>query len=408
MDKQNNIFFSICENSGTLYSIPHDSVIMYKRPLAVSISKINELFVDSENPGRFFFSGDQIAHTFNVRAPIGLAKSSESSYIYVYAIDVQSNDLKSAGIILWALSYAQSMALSDLRREYTILAEVEPILAMNDIMQSPTLSLFDRASSARGPAVRPMPTQILGATPVERLTSLEPTQRLLIAILSISNHVFVNSQTQITKYFRAAQRQRKHNTENAELTRLRSKVGASPRLMQNVLRTAALSPSNWNTSPPTKRWCTRRGNAEPATVSTRRRPTPSTSQDTTTFDNLNEDIVSCIIAQTIRSIMASPVTQQQDYHNLRTVSRQFNLIATTCAETHLRTGIQVVSDFIYIGINQFNDNILTIQRYPWLNFGCSALALISLKNESNKVNAFFKQKQSALVCSRTVLARSGS
>ena len=413
-------FYMICETSGVLYAIPSTSVQFFEQPPTVPLSKIDRLFVDTGNTGRVFFTGDQLAHVFDVRIPIALAKTTCGKHMYAYAINVVNAPFfggSGGGKILWTLSFAQSMALVDLKRDHMGLLNLEPILAEQDILPGPTISLFDGAKKAH-PAMRPNANQVLGAMPVRNLASLSSIERLLITILSTGGYVAADSKTSITSYFKSAQRQRHcKRQENVELTRIRSSVGVSPKLMSNVLRTAALSPSNWNCvdgsteTPPLKRYCIRRVDSsnhviEPITTTTITTAMPSSSAS---FGDLEDDVISLIVGHVVASILCDPsaTTSQTAFKNVCSVSRQLRRVSIELTTREVRDGCKLLRDFVTDGTNTFLDNILCLQQHSWATLACSPLVLLSLPTMVSHTE-FFKRKARQKVSERIVRARSGS
>jgi len=409
---QNNIqnFYMICETSGALYSIPSTSVTFFERPPIVPLSKIDRLFVDTGNTGRAFFTGDQLAHVFEVRVPIALLHTTCGKYVYAYSFNVVDAPLfggSGGGNILWTLSFAQSMALCDLKRAQVGLMDLVPILAEQDILPGPTISLFDGARKAHH-AMRPNAMQVRGATHVDSLASLSSIERLLVTILSTGSFVASDSRVGITKYFKTAQRQRHcKRQENVELTRIRSRVGVSPRLMGNVLRAAALSPSNWNGESSTKQWCIRRIDSlehviEPiATIATARRSTAA-------FGDLQDDVLSIIVGNVVASLLADPSVEssQTTFKRLSGVSKQFKRLAVERTTSRIHDGRKLLSDFVSTGKNPFVDNVLQVQQHSWSVYGCSPLFLLSLPTTVSHVQ-FFQGKARQSVSPRIVCARAG-
>ena len=416
---ENNIqnFYMICETSGALYSIPSTSVTFFEQPPIVTLSKIDRLFVDTGNTGRAFFTGDQLAHVFEVRVPIALLHTTSGKYVYAYSFNVVDAPLfggSGGGNILWTLSFAQSMALCDLKRAQVGLMDLVPILAEQDILPGPTISLFDGARKAHH-AMRPNAMQVLGATHVDSLAYLSSIERLLVTILSTGSFVASDSRVGITKYFKTAQRQRHcKRQENVELTRIRSRVGVSPRLMGNVLRAAALSPSNWNgeeqQSSSTKQWCIRRIDSlehviEPvATIATARRSTAAAAA----FGDLQDDVLSIIVGNVVASILADPSVEssQTTFKRLSGVSKQFKRLSIECITSRIHDGRKLLSDFVSTGKNPFVDNVLKVQQHSWSVYGCSPLFLLSLPTTVSHVQ-FFKGKALQSVSPRIVCARAG-
>ncbi|MDA9603552.1 hypothetical protein N9S30_00190 [bacterium] len=418
-NKPHSNFYMICETSGALYAIPSTSVKFFDQPPTVTLSKIDRLFVDTGNTGRVFFTGDQLAHVFDVRIPIALAKTTCGKHMYAYAINVVDAPFfggSGGGKILWTLSFAQSMALVDLKRDHVGLIDLKPILAEQDILPGPTIALFDGARKAH-PAMRPNASQVLGAMPLRNLASLSSMERLLITILSTGGYVAADSKTSITSYFKSAQRQRHcKRQENVELTRIRSRVGVSPKLMSNVLRTAALSPSNWNwvdgstETPPLKRYCIRRVDSsnhviEPITTTiTTAMPSSSAS-----FGDLEDDVLSLVVGHVVTSILCDPsaTTAQTAFKNVCGVSRQFKRLAIELTTREVQDGCKLLRDFVTNGTITFLDNILFLQQHTWRTFACSPLVLLSLPTSTTHTE-FFKRKAQQKVSPRIVFARAGT
>ena len=417
MEKNIQNFYMICETSGALYSIPSTSVTFFDRPPPVPLSKIDRLFVDTGNTGRAFFTGDQLAHVFEVRVPIALLKTTSGKYVYAYSFNVVDAPLlfggSGGGNILWTLSFAQTMALCDLKLVQVGLMDLVPILAEQDILPGPTISLFDGARKAHH-AMRPNAMQVLGATHVDSLASLSSIERLLVTILSTGSFVASDSRVGITKYFNTAQRQRHcKRQENVELTRIRSRVGVSPRLMGNVLRAAALSPSNWNgdeQQSSTKKWCIRRIDSskhviEPiSTIATARRSTAAAAA----FGDLQDDVLSIIVGNVVASLLADPSVEssQTTFKRLSGVSKQFKRLSAEWATRKIQDGRKLLFGFVSTGENPFVDNVLQVQQHSWSVYGCSPLFLLSLPTTVSHVQ-FFRGKARQSVSPRIVCARAG-
>ena len=451
--------------SGMLFKIPGTSVQFFSEPLSISFSTLYSVFVNSRHNGRAFFTGDQVAHLFECSVPVALAKTKNGENAYVYAICVTGmrsylgsmicKEAVGGCKILWSLSYAHSSSLSELVSSVTTTTTLHAnsIFSQGNVAMPPPVSLFD-AKRNFPPSVRPGAIDILGATVLEDLSVLSSSDRVLIALLCTGRFLVSDGQTGIVQYFRSAAKQRCNKRtlgENAEITQIRSRVGASPKFMTNVLRAAALSPSNWNgwypdntitvkaTTTTTmatdsssgqacKRWCLRRIDSNSHVLEHMdlvESGSSSSSNGDGTPDDMEVDSISqpplllseeclddvhwLIVDTVISNILSSPspARSHRTFVNICCLSKRFKQVAYDAVRQRLEEGCNVMRDFVTQGTNPFNDHVLSIQRYSWKYFSCPPTLLLKLSRFAISHRAFFKQRSMQRISEKIINARSG-
>jgi len=435
--------YMIDDISGMLFKIPSTSVQFFSEPLSISFSDLYSIFVNSRQNGRAFFTGDQVAHLFECSVPVALAKTTKGENAYVYAISVSGmrsslgsmvcSEAVGGCKILWSLSYAHSFSLSELVSSVTTTTTLHAtsIFSQGNVALPPVVSLFDAKRSFPS-SVRPGAVDILGATKLESLSVLSSSDRVLIALLCTGRFLVSDGQNGIVQYFRSAAKQRCNKrtlSENVEITQIRSRVGASPKFMTNVLRAAAISPSNWNgwypdnpitvkpttmatdssAGPACKRWCLRRIGStihvlEHTEVVDSIAPPPLLLSDGC-LDDVHWLIVKAVISNILSS--PSPVRSHRMFINICCLSKRFKRVAYDAVRQQLEVGCRIMRDFVRQGTNPFNNHVLSIQSYSWKYFGCPPTLLLKLSRFAISHRAFFKQRCTQRISEKIINARSG-